>query len=106
MTQTFFPKVAGKTKQNVFDSIKERRYCGFPACYSKLVSPVDETLLTDERMQEYVNNDYDAMFDNIEYGDEAVGRETERVLFELAKGLSRDTETEFELGDDGDSDEE
>lgn len=96
---TFYPKLAGKTKQDVLDSIQERLEDGYPTCYRKLPA-INKNLLTDKRMQEFVNDEYKAMFDNIEFGDEAVGRETEKVLFRLAQKLSGDRSTKFNYSDD------
>lgn len=105
MSKKFYPEGAAVTKDDVFERIDDRIQTASPSCYGKL-GELDETLLTDEMMQEYVNKDYDAMFDNIEFGDDAVGRETEKVLFELAKVLTNSPDVEFNQNYGGEEEEE
>lgn len=98
MAKKFYPKcsMATKTKQDVIDAIEERRENKYPICFTKL-GPVKSKLLTHARMQAYMNEEYNAMISNIEFGDDAVGRETERALFHLAQIITSSPDVKFEL---------
>lgn len=104
-SKIFFPKNAGSTKQEVIDRIEEQIENNSPTCYGML-GKVNPELLTDALMQEYVDNDYDTMFHMIEFGDDAVGRETEKVLFELAKKLTNSPDVEFNQNYGGEEEED
>jgi hypothetical protein len=80
----FHPTNAALTKEEVVEMINERIGDEIYEGFDDLLEP-QLNKLNDTMMQDFVDRWYDAMVDNLEFGDDCVGRNQEKVLLRLAK---------------------
>ena len=97
--KVFYPKLAGKTKQEILNELNERFDGGvyFDAASRKKASPDDVVLarpdikkLTDELMQKYIDDCQSVFFENIDQGMERACILEGEELDKLARLIQKD----------------